>query len=533
MCATSLLPQSEGKRPFLQPAGADVVGQQPAGADAVGQMVCGWPLNDVRTCEYCAPQSQVNRHRRELGAHSEHRAKLEREASRNQTVFGGFFGKRQRASEGSVPTSSTHPIPVPPPPQPPPATSSTRFYSPPLPSMPTPLNDYVFDGVATTAEGRACTERMEQEQATLHQQRAQQEGVQLMAAMAQAAAEAATAALSDQVQALTEQLQGLPAAVARDVPAARREHDEAEAVRRSSEATDSSLQKQIMAAATCVEIGKLPGFEFIAAENRIKCQDCFRYSSSQHCPGDLRRGARDAGWFKGPDETLVARADRPTKQRQRRPMSTVRWEISHHCRTGSLHEWCVVYADEQRKITSRSTAAGMVCASVVYANVWVHDSYRSYERRIASQYAIGTYVGTKNHSREFARGFTNSIYTTTVDCIQTSLTTPDIATASPLTPNGRPPPIAQVADKATVARRTGQMHETITCLEGRIVALFLSVLIVADSTGDGLAKLQVTTYTEGKPLSLEASALRIQSTGQAYDGQYQGAEQSKKKKKDS
>ena len=112
-----------------------------------------------------------------------------------------------------------------------------------------------------------------------------------------------------------------------------------------------------------------------------------------------------------------------------------------------------------------------------------------------------------------------------MECLQTTLTSRDIATASPFAPDGRPPPIAALADKATVARRTGQMHGTLTFIEGTIVALFLSVLIVSDSTGDGLAQLQISTYTEGKPLSLEASVLRIQMTGQAYDGQYQGAEQ--------
>ena len=206
-------------------------------------------------------------------------------------------------------------------------------------------------------------------------------------------------------------------------------------------------------------------------------------------------------------------------------MSTVRWEIKHHCRPGALHDWCVVHAAEQRKMTARSEATGIVCASLVYATVKEHNSYRSYERRIAYQYAIGTYVGTKNHSREFARGFTNSIYTTTIECIEKTLTTYDPATASPLAPDGRPPPIASLADKATVARRTGQMHGTLTFFGGEIVALFLSVLIVSDSTGDGLAALQVVTYTEGKPLSLAPSALRIQMTGQAYDGQYQGEEQ--------
>ena len=91
-------------------------------------------------------------------------------------------------------------------------------------------------------------------------------------------------------------------------------------------------------------------------------------------------------------------------------MSTVRYEVKHHCRPGSLHEWCAVYAFEQRKITTRSIATGMVCAHLVYMNVTEHKSYRSCERSIANQRVIGTYVGTKNHSREFARGFTHSLY---------------------------------------------------------------------------------------------------------------------------
>jgi polyhydroxyalkanoate synthesis regulator phasin len=387
MCG-SLLPSVQ---PTQQPTCS-----MPTSASA-SAVTCGWPLDDGRICTYSAAQQTVSRHQREVTAHSKYRAQLASRASQSQA---GLFGKRQRSDES---TSTTRSVPPPPPaaaPAPAAVTSSTRTIPSPPPAASTAqtrntFDEFTFDGSATTTEGNAYTERLEREQASLHQERAQQEGLKLMASIAQAAAEAATAALSGQVQALTEQLRSLPADVARDIPAAVRDHDEAEALRRSSEATDSSLQKQIMAAATCAEIGKLPGFVFVAEVNRIKCQDCFRYSSSKHCPGDLRRGARDAGWFMGPDETRVARADRPGKSRQRRPMSTVCWEVSHHCRAGSLHEWCVVFAAEQRKITSRSMAAGMVCASLVYQNIWEHDSYRSFERRIAGQHGIGTYVGTK------------------------------------------------------------------------------------------------------------------------------------------
>ena len=51
------------------------------------------------------------------------------------------------------------------------------------------------------------------------------------------------------------------------------------------------------------------------------------------------------------------------------------------------------------------------------------------------------------------------------------------------------------------------------------------MLSAPNATGDGLAQLIVDTYTGGKPLTLNESNVREQLTGQAYDGQYQGAEQ--------
>ena len=389
----NLLPSSSSKSAAPKPTSAAMLASSP------GHVVCGWPLDDGSVCQYSAIQQHVNRHQREFAAHGNCRAQMRTQSETSQGRLASLFGKRQRTDE---PTSTTRSSPPPPavPAAPAAATSSTRSTpaSPPTPSTSTqarrPFDEYAFDGSATTAEGRAYTERLAQEQSNLHREQAQQEGLRLMASMAQAAADAATEALSTQMQAITQQLRDLPATLVRDVPAAVRDHDEAEAHRLSTEAADSSLQQQIMAAASCVEIGKLPGFEFITAENRVVCQDCFRYSSSKDCPGDLKRGARDAGWFKGVDDTLVARSDRAGKYCQRRPMKAVRWEIKHHCRAGSIHEWCVVYASEQRKITSRSLATGLVCASLVYMNLWEHDSYRGYERRIAGQHAIGTYVGT-------------------------------------------------------------------------------------------------------------------------------------------
>ena len=112
-----------------------------------------------------------------------------------------------------------------------------------------------------------------------------------VAGIATVAAQAATAALKAQISAVVSQLQSLPQALVREVPAAVCDHNEAEALRLSSEALDSSLQKQIAAAASCAEIGKLPGFIFNDTENTITCEDCFRYASSKDAPSTLRHGA--------------------------------------------------------------------------------------------------------------------------------------------------------------------------------------------------------------------------------------------------
>ena len=101
--------------------------------------------------------------------------------------------------------------------------------------------------------------------------------MELMAGIAAAAAaQATTAALQTHINALILQLQDLPQALAREVPAAVREHDEAEAERLSSEALDSSLQKQIAAAETCVwRSVSSRASRSIGQRTTITCDDCF------------------------------------------------------------------------------------------------------------------------------------------------------------------------------------------------------------------------------------------------------------------
>ena len=92
------------------------------------------------------------------------------------------------------------------------------------------------------------------------------------------------------------------------------------------------------------------------------------------------------------------------------------------------------------------------------------------------------------------------------------LTTPEAAT-------GRPPPFAFAADKATVSRKTGQMHAIILMAEGVFIAFFLSVLLALAADGDGLAAFMVETLMSCKPLELSADIIRLGLVCTAFDGQ--------------
>ena len=149
-----------------------------------------------------------------------------------------FFHKRPRPSDGSPPITSGTRFPDAAASS---ATSSTRT----APSSPQPrcassaasrdrqvFQEYCFGPPQQSSEQSSeqeqqcdteARERFEQERAYTHQDHAQRGGLELMAAMAQAAAQAATVQLTAHVEALTLQLQALPAAVARDTPMAVRE----------------------------------------------------------------------------------------------------------------------------------------------------------------------------------------------------------------------------------------------------------------------------------------------------------------------
>ena len=412
-----------------------------AGASS-GDLVCGWPLNNGSTCTYEAPQLQtLTRHRRELSGHSQYRASQDATESRQQSRLETMF-KRARPDEGHTSaaaasstrgnaTSSTRS-------QPPPSSTFAQYaYQPPAQPPPPPPPAPQAPPPAEPQTGARLEEEMQQQQ--------QQQQQEMIESITRIAAEAASHSLAGQISTLTQQLRDLPATLTRGIPAAVRDYDEREAARIAKEGGDTPFQHQIAACLTCAEIGKLPGFTFNSTENHLTCDDCFRYASSKHVPSLLRRG-RETGLFKGTDETRKNPGKPAGPSNQKRPFKTIRWEVKHHCRTGSLHEWCAAHASEQRKEQAIANKTAMACARLVYIGIKEHNSYRSYERAIANQYAIGTQVGTKNHSREvklqyptpihpptnfschgaqFSRGFATSIYTTTVASMTKALTTID------------------------------------------------------------------------------------------------------------
>ena len=213
---------------------------------------CGWPLNDGSRCAHVCAANKMKSHHDNHPEHSNRRATQSTLQRENGSGIVGAAFKRPRSDTAAeshpTVTSSTRSVPLEPSLHRPATTSSTH--------TPGPFEEYRFHHQAGGSSGEAGPSY---ESGCLHEEQAQQgqvqqpQAVELMAGIAAAAAaQATTAALQTHINALILQLQDLPQALAREVPAAVREHDEAEAERLSSEALDSSLQKQIAAAETCV-----------------------------------------------------------------------------------------------------------------------------------------------------------------------------------------------------------------------------------------------------------------------------------------
>ena len=305
---------------------------------------------------------------------------------------------------------------------------------------------------------------------------------------------------------LSELSTSMPSAVARQMPAAvheaemQREHDRQEVERRKQVQTHGV---QIKACSDLLQLGKLAGWRFDTAENLLICENCYRYSFN--APAELKRMNMTCGVIKGPCKKSSFTAVRY--------LSNVKQDMIVHA-SSAWHDWCECHAAEQLRVGDKLRQAGLNVGKLVLANVKEHDSDTSFERRITLLQSIGVNVGTKQHSRKFVTSLRGAMHTVLARKIQ-------IALESPMPATLQPPPFAVAADKATVFRRTGQMHAILTMLNGEIIAIFASTVLAGESTGAGLAKLVAEMLTGGKPLTLSAELVRRSMTCLAFDGQYQ------------
>ena len=269
----------------------------------------------------------------------------------------------------------------------------------------------------------------------------------------------------------------------------------------------ADLSRQLAGCKTMLELGGLAGLTFDAKCNLIQCDACYRYSS--FAPKQLKRSHESCGLIKGP-----TRAAGPIAAR---PFANVRQDLVQHLiLRNSWHEWCVCHAAQRLLVNSELHSAGINVGKAALLVLKQHQSDVSFERETTQLATFGVSIGSKNHSRKFMPGFRNSAHAVCVAGMQRLLREPLVAT-------GHPPPFAAPADKATLQRRTGQMHGIITLCgrSGEFIALFTSVLVASDGTGSALADLIIQSLQHGEPFNLSTDEVRRQLTCFPGDGQYQ------------
>ena len=260
---------------------------------------------------------------------------------------------------------------------------------------------------------------------------------------------------------------------------------------------------QINAAKNMLQLGNIEGFRFSISENILICSCCATYSAL--APAAMKKGHMSVGAFKGPS--------RKSQLTSTRLLANIKQDMRVHLH-GEWHAWSKSYEAQQQRVDKEARRAGVNVGKLVLANIKEHDSDLSFERRLALLHSHGVDIGTKQHSRKFVPQLRESMHAVLAQSIQKLLEKPMDATQ-------QPPPFAVAADKATVFRRTGQMHGILVMINGVIHAIFASTLIAGNSTGAGLAELVSQMLTGGKPLKLDAELLRRSLTCFAFDGQYQ------------
>ena len=123
-------------------------------------------------------------------------------------------------------------------------------------------------------------------------------------------------------------------------------------------------------------------------------------------------------------------------------------------------------------------------------------------------------MGQINHSDDFFFSYRDSIFTELQHRLKTYL-----ETAQPCL-GGQRPPFCVVADKMTTLRRTNQMVGLllIDYSTGQMVPMLVGTRLVTDGSGKGTAENIMEVLT--KECNLQPALLKVQVSGQGYDGAY-------------
>jgi hypothetical protein len=140
-------------------------------------------------------------------------------------------------------------------------------------------------------------------------------------------------------------------------------------------------------------------------------------------------------------------------------------------------------------------------------------SYVQFEHKMQSLYLAGVDIGSMNHSKEFIRGFMESMAT-----VMDRRMKDHVRVIDPIT--GRKRVFAFMADKVTELHWTGDaVVVMIMSAEGGLQDVFADYLLATGHTGEALMG-QIYDETLVKKLGLTPAEIREQCTGTAFDGAY-------------
>ena len=269
-----------------------------------------------------------------------------------------------------------------------------------------------------------------------------------------------------------------------------------------------TMEQRLERCITMEDISNVARLQWVAVCNELRCANCQAYARRLHLFRGGGTGDNDDEASRHPG--IVKGVKAPTRR-----IAEVRKAVLKHL-ASKMHRLCQQQAQEEARVAKIKNGIGVDVGKTVLELVKEHDSDASFERRLTTLQSRSVCVGTKNHSRKFVPRLRTSMARVLYKGFGTLLTTPAAATK-------RFPVFALMADKATLRRRTGQMHGIIVIIGGVLTPILLSILSAVDSTGPGLADLLKEVLMGGKPLRLTDKQVRQSMTGLAFDGQYQGA----------